>query len=331
MGHRANLLLVDSKGYDLFYSHWCAITLPYDLFWGPDYAITFVCLQNQQTTDGWLDTVWAEGGAVVDVDRKQLLFFGGESILYHVPLRRVYLQLQQQTWPDWTVNWAFEGIVDLAEYVGVEREIVLSERDDEDQITRLDPPEERDWIQCVGTFQIQGNILHFPLSGLLEDYLMAGPQLLDDCQNQKAYSQFRYADWTTEFPTGGFHVDADQKIISFWNATDCPGLFNQVKAKWPDWNVNWEKDRFESQSELSHDSLIFHVPETDLLLSELEEMLLADHQPFDIVKLADRLAEDNSTVQINPLALRDDHLTLDKRKRSQILQSALAAFRAAEH
>ena len=34
MGQRANLAIVDDGTYELFYSHWCANTLDYDVFLG---------------------------------------------------------------------------------------------------------------------------------------------------------------------------------------------------------------------------------------------------------------------------------------------------------
>ena len=86
MGQRANLILVEKGKYQLFYSHWCANTLPRDLFWGPDHAQAFIRIQRPVGDSGWLDDVWAEGGAILDIDRKCLLLYGGEDILYDVPL-----------------------------------------------------------------------------------------------------------------------------------------------------------------------------------------------------------------------------------------------------
>lgn len=69
MGQRANLILVEAGKYQLFYSHWCANTLPRDLFWGPDHAQAFIRIQRPVGDSGWLDDVWAEGGAILDIDR----------------------------------------------------------------------------------------------------------------------------------------------------------------------------------------------------------------------------------------------------------------------
>ena len=91
MGHRANLIVVRAGGYDLYYSHWAANTLPRDLFWGPAHALAFA--RAQRPADDWLDDVWAEGGAVIDPGARVLRLFGGEDLASDVPLRRLYLRL----------------------------------------------------------------------------------------------------------------------------------------------------------------------------------------------------------------------------------------------
>lgn len=61
MGQRANLIIIRNNTYE-YYSHWCANTLPVDLFWGEVYAVKFVEMQTLVDESGWLDSVWAEGG-----------------------------------------------------------------------------------------------------------------------------------------------------------------------------------------------------------------------------------------------------------------------------
>lgn len=57
MGQRANLVIIKQDGYDLHYSHWCANTLPQDLFWGPQHAIAFIEAQPKVDETGWLDDI----------------------------------------------------------------------------------------------------------------------------------------------------------------------------------------------------------------------------------------------------------------------------------
>jgi hypothetical protein len=127
MGQRANRLLVSNSTYRLFYCHWCANTLDRDLFWGPEHAVAFTLQQQAVGEGGWLDDKWAEGGAVIDTDRRFPLFYGGEDILYHLPLRWVYLDLLRRVWKGWEIRWAHNGIFDIAAYVCVPLEKVGAE------------------------------------------------------------------------------------------------------------------------------------------------------------------------------------------------------------
>jgi hypothetical protein len=128
MGQRANLLIVSGGSYEMYYTHHRANTLDHDLFWGPDYAVGFIRAQRPVDRSQWLDDVWAEGGAVMDLDRRVLLWFGGEDVMYEVVLRRVHLELMAHLWPGWSVRWADGGVADMADYVGHPRSAVLSER-----------------------------------------------------------------------------------------------------------------------------------------------------------------------------------------------------------
>jgi len=105
MGQRANFAIGNASSYKLFYNHWCANTLPFELFWGPEHAHDFISRQKVVDNDtGWLDTIWAEGGAVLDLSTKTLLLYGGEDLLYDVPLRRAFLKLLKTSWSGWTIN-----------------------------------------------------------------------------------------------------------------------------------------------------------------------------------------------------------------------------------
>jgi hypothetical protein len=128
MGQRANYVVFENGKYRLFYSHWAANTIDRDLFWGPRAALTFIRQQREMSPDDWLDDVWCEGGAVVDLDGRILTFFGGEDVIYEIPLRRLYLRFLSKSWEDWQIRWAHEGIADLADAAGYPRAKVLSKK-----------------------------------------------------------------------------------------------------------------------------------------------------------------------------------------------------------
>ncbi|HJW92891.1 MAG TPA: hypothetical protein VJ901_04675 [Thermoanaerobaculia bacterium] len=111
MGQRANLIVIEHGQRTVYYDHWCANRLDDELFWGPEEALHFIRQREPAGDGGWLDEVWCEGAALLDLDRRDLLFFGGEDVLYDVRLRRVHLDLLRRQWDGWTVRWAPEGLM----------------------------------------------------------------------------------------------------------------------------------------------------------------------------------------------------------------------------
>jgi hypothetical protein len=326
MGQRANFVIVEPPQFHLYYSHWCANTLPRDMFWGPAHAEAFIRRQRQVGDDGWLDTVWAEGGAVLDIQNRTLLLFGGEDLLYDVPLRRLYLKLLGKVWQDWKVRWAHEGIVDIAEYVGVPRQKVISaSASDGCPVASLEPPQERDWICCVGSFRIDDRLKLYPLPAYAEDYLRRGPSLCEDSDRHESLSTLALEEWTSSFPTGGFHVDSSRRTVDFWVSNDCPGVLDDVRSRWRGWAVTWHKDDYESQRALTGDSLKFNELSQQELAKKLSTLLMVETKAVDVLEIAGLLAgPENSKVEINPYALRDDRLPLGDQERRTILANAFS-------
>ena len=333
MGQRANLAIGNAGGYELYYSHWCANTLPRDLFWGPSHAFEFVSRQRKvDPVAGWLDTVWAEGGAVIDPASKTLMLFGGEDVLYDVPLRRVFLQFLHVAWDGWTIRWAYEGIADIAEFLGVPRETVIVEsRDEDDCVQSLNPPEEKGWLQTIGTFLIDERLKIFPLPGLPEDYVLGGPDLLEASATETHFEAFDVSSWTNEFPLGGFHVSAAERRLHFWIANDCPNLESEAKSVWRDWEVVWHRDQYESQVELANSRLVMNARSRPELMEDVIATLDKDSKPVDVLGLARRLAEhDEGRIKINPMALRDDRIEVSPERRRELLARCVAAVNSGE-
>lgn len=122
MGQRANLIVIEHAERMLYYDHWCANRLDDELFWGPRFALDFVRQLDPVDDSMWLDDVWCEGAAVIDVDAKSLLWFGGEDTLYEIPRRRLFLELMERNWPGWVIRWADEGIMSVADCLGLPRD-----------------------------------------------------------------------------------------------------------------------------------------------------------------------------------------------------------------
>jgi hypothetical protein len=329
VGQRANLILLKGSEYQLFYSHWCANTLPRDLFWGPQHAADFIRIQRAVDDSGWLDEVWAEGGALLDFDRQRFLLFGGEDIRSDVPLRRVYLELLASVWKDWTVRWATEGIAELADYLGVPRTRVLTETNSDSTNCTLAPPEQRNWTDLVASVRFGDAIVRlFPLASDVASYLSCGPRLVENLQPSEGLDRFWLGEWTKEFPNGGFHLDLTARRLDFWTASDAPDLGNRVSRAWQGWGTTWHGDRYESQLEQTEGLLRLPIPDRQTLLDRLSQMLLREEtkSPADTVRmLVEEERAKGKAVQVNAWALRDDRLELSRETRTAILTEALTA------
>lgn len=120
MGNRANLVIVEGGDWQLHYAHWAGCRMLDGLAFGPEHALRYIRAHRLCPKNQWTDPLWADGGAVVDVDSRRLLFFGDE-LMTTMPERRAMLDVLKLTWPDYTVEWAYGGTDEIAAYVGAEQ------------------------------------------------------------------------------------------------------------------------------------------------------------------------------------------------------------------
>lgn len=73
MGARAQYVVVENGAWQRYFSHWAAGRVVDDLLPGP--AAATRCFRARRKIDEWLDDVWCEGAALVDHDRRILLWF----------------------------------------------------------------------------------------------------------------------------------------------------------------------------------------------------------------------------------------------------------------
>ncbi|MBX3064140.1 MAG: hypothetical protein KF726_14275 [Anaerolineae bacterium] len=335
MGQRANLLIVDESGYQLYYCHWCAISLDVDLFWGPEYAIPLVQKQRAVNTDNWLNNQWAEGGAVIDRRQQVLILFGGEELFFDIPLRRLYLELLRQVWNGWQVRWAHNGVLDLSDYVHFPRDEMLFIKEIANHMPSLHPPMDKRQIGIIGSFVLEDDSLRFfPLSFSLvyklEALLNTGPHLIELARNTESLDYLPLDQWTNDFPKGGFHIDLPAKQILCWHV-NAPEIKSYLNQAWQGWETLWLGDAYEPHLERIRGRVTLPSVDIGELLTRLEEFLV--HRPLrsddQRVKLVARIAQMESEgyeVRNNEFALRDDPLQLDSATRRRIFDQAVAGW-----
>lgn len=326
MGQRANLIIIENFTYCLYYSHWCAISLPKDLFWGPEHALNFIKMQKRVDKEtGWLDEIWAEGGTVLDLDKKKLLLYGGEELRQDILLRRVYMEALARVWEGWNVKWASEGIADLAEYVGYPKSKVLKQTEGETVI--FCPPKEKDWLSIIVSVKfIDGCTRIYPLDGIIEDFLCYGPKLVNIIDRSLGHEELIISEWTSRLPRGGFHIDIVERTLDYWLADDAPGLLMRIKEKWQGWKVNWQIDCFEIHTEKTYGKVVFQNRSLKDIIDELRDILLREesYNPAEgILNLTERISTTDQSIEVNSYALSNPQFDLDKKMREEIFQNAV--------
>lgn len=246
MGQRCNLVIIENGQTTLYYDHWAANVLDIELLWGPEIARKFI-EERDAKPDSWLDDVWAEGGCVIDFDSQHLLWYGGEDILYEPELNLINQELLESQWTDWTVEWAKDGIFDLARKAGLSIEAVSSnrQRGDEDLIQSYLYEAETDkyfYADNVVSFMEQGKFSWAILKGYIEclannDLTITKIASLVQAFSETDFEQGKLLDPDWGNLIWGIHFDADRKTIRYWNPNPSEGLKVIVEQRFEGWAV----------------------------------------------------------------------------------------------
>ena len=113
MGNRANFVIVKDQDWQLYYSHWAGCRMLDALIGGPELALRYAASLRRCEKNEWCDPTWADGGAVVDLDRRRVLFFG-EPLMVEMNERRALMGVLTTVWPDYEICWAYDGTEELA-------------------------------------------------------------------------------------------------------------------------------------------------------------------------------------------------------------------------
>jgi len=330
MGQRANLVIVYNNDYELYYNHWCASSMPEKVFWGPVHTRQFIESQEKVSKTEWLNDIWAEGGVVMDLDQQYLLFYGGEDMIYDIQLRQLFIQLMHKVWTGWQVEWAEEGILDMANYVGVSPECVLSSRQDT-ELRLLEPIASGNFVDGVASIQFgEDELLLFPLGIDFKEYLYSGSEIIEHIDKTQGYSKIIWKDWAyqDEIPSSGFHVDKVSRTLQFWHAEAIPNILAIVKECWPGWNISRFANHYDSQVAAAKGRLVILERDTATLLEELTKNLLREpnNPVHHAISIAELLGESGKEVQLNPdiFSHTGYHLSLEEKR--TILAYALRSY-----
>jgi hypothetical protein len=293
MGARANAVIIEHGQREIYYHQWAAIDIPSMLMAGQK-GICEAIRQSEyfQPRDALTDTVWAEGGLVVNCDTGHVTYWGGE--LYHDPyVRRYIVPAWKEIWPGWDFTWAIFGQPDIARAADIDPStVIVTEYDSPEflfaddpllipeQISALSTGEEQFYRYLLslrlstsagGDYELavpddMSNAIHD--ASPLDLALTVGPSLIDRVMTLAPVTletENRYR--------GGVAVDVVQRRMVYWDrfAIDERKL-TAFERRWHGWRVQAAED-----GPREHMALLGRNPSTFFIPKQicLQEMISA--------------------------------------------------------
>ncbi|MFC4998591.1 hypothetical protein ACFPIJ_12180 [Dactylosporangium cerinum] len=200
------------------------------LVFGPDVAATVFEAHPARQPDRWNDETKCEAAALVDFDHNELLFFIDAG--YGYARREAILRAVQHSWESWTIRWAYKGLPDITEALGVAQP-------HRDPWSAGPPPQ--DWWSppsLISIRDIGGVRLHTSASA---QPWRRGPQLLNDPMDAPPND---IPDW---MPRSGMHIDVDDRFVGVWSTAPILDLLEGFGQAWPEWRLEFWQHHYTEQ------------------------------------------------------------------------------------
>ncbi|MFD7876896.1 hypothetical protein ACFV5G_22785 [Streptomyces sp. NPDC059766] len=256
MGARAQYVVVENGAWQRYYSHWAASRVADDLLPGPDAATR--CFRANREIDEWLDDVWCEGAALVDHDRRILLWFAfADDWADHIAARAVLAR----TWPGWDVRFAHDGMGDLTHHLGLGRDLTRVPGWFETfEPSGFAGTEDTEPWSVVSLRLPDGSVRAWGSYWEPVEHLAAGPRLVDLLVASPATPAL------IDMPYGGVHFDPQARTVSLWAVQTVAGIHNWPLPGWEDWALDFRGDDHTRQAGLlPADSCFLRPPLTAAL------------------------------------------------------------------
>ncbi|KUN29446.1 hypothetical protein AQJ23_01325 [Streptomyces antibioticus] len=233
-------MVVENRTWQRYYSHWAADRVVDDLLPGPVAATR--CFRANREIDEWLDDVWCEGAALVDHDRRILLWFAfADSWADHLAARAVLAR----TWPGWDVRFAHDGMGDLTDHLGLGRDLTRSPGWFETfEPSGFAATEFTEPCSVASLRLPDGSVRAWGSDWEPIEHLAGGPGLIDliaASPNSPAL---------TDMPYGGVHFDPEARTVSLWAVQNVAGIHNWPLPGWENWVLDFRGDDHTQQARL---------------------------------------------------------------------------------
>lgn len=280
IGH-AHYVIAERGGHRVWSRHRGAATFHRDLLRGPDDLIAFV--RDQEET-GWMNAVWWQAVAVLDVPRRLLLVHCDLEIpcpewrtsLLEI---RAWLELVAARWPGWTVTWATRRLHQVMDHLGLGYDTVGHLADPPSPLPAQwgQDPEDDDGVAADTLVAVRDARGSLSFTGRwvsdLADVLLAGPGVLLVPQERAAPFAIPGA-----VPWSGVHLDAVSRTLDWWSL-HCSLPLPLLAARWPGWTVTGHGDAYEEVAALIGPELLLDPGDHDLVRRRVTEWFLPQPRP----------------------------------------------------
>ena len=235
MGSRAQWIVVrDGEVVNRRLAGAAGLGLDYALGGGPEVALSHA--DDHEALDGWWTDDVCEGGALIDADSRQLLFFTvqpwafwpGETYAY----RAAMLEGFARVWSGWRIEWAYDGAADLARYLGVDPAVVRTPV--HAALSGVSPAEEPPIaLVTVGS-------TGYGLVAADGPPWWLGPELPVLLTDDRRIT-------SAPMPQMGLHLDVAARRAGLWSIRPLCGIREAWPRLWPGWELEFWTDRHVNQ------------------------------------------------------------------------------------
>jgi hypothetical protein len=325
MGHRSNFVIIEQGKIIMRYSHWGAITIPQDIFWGPEKTIEYI--NRLEPCDELLDNVWCEGAVLVDLDKKNLLFYGGEDIKYSPALQRNFLRIIAENWPGWKIDWAYQEIIDIAAYLNIDLAQVKSSSPANIKPLDLEAlaKDNGEYISSViSLVSDYGQVFDYGFEDLdCKRFLYLGPYVIEFLKQRP----------TIKLPhenniINGILIDNATKQLWVWCKEIMDDNLMTISSNWLGWQVKRHYQGLPYQVELTGRSSDEIKVTDEQALATLKNILSTDRR-FDPSSVLKAIMQDkpDAKLELNPHFFSQADVPVNKTEKESIIKKIFKIFK----
>lgn len=246
--------------------------LDYHVAVGPELVLAWLDERAQGSDPAeaaqWLGDTLCEGGVLLDVDKQSMLVFSelpwlgpGETAYEY---RLAMLDGWSRTWPGWRIEWAYDGLADLARYVGAAPE----------PLHDLGLPEDPPADPGNAGYLVTVDGVSWALPSHADAPWDLGVRLIDLLAGREPLTA------RDRVPLGGLDLDVARRHARLWTIRPLCGARERWPHLWPGWELSFHEDKY---------SVGLPIPDPAPALAELAERVREYWAPGRAAEIRDHV------------------------------------------